>query len=113
MPGTEDSEEFAMRRKISVLLAVVLSAVVLGAAGCWYYVQTRSFMETAGRTAASVASEALGVPVDIGDIQVQSLHDIEIHHLAVYDRQAECIARAEKARVSFRLFLCFLSRLMR
>lgn len=96
-----------MKRKISVLLAVVLSVVLLGAAGCWYYVQTRSFMETAGRTAASVASEALGVQVEVGDIQVQSLHDLEIHHLAVYDKQAECIARAEKARVSFRLFSVF------
>ena len=92
-----------MKRKYLGMAAAVLGILMLGMAGLWYYMQTATFMEAAGSTAASVASDALGVRVDVGDIEVKSLHTLEIHNLAVYDKQAEVIARAEKAQVTCRL----------
>ena len=85
-----------MKRKYLGMAAAVLGILMLGMAGLWYYMQTATFMEAAGSTAASVASDALGVRVDVGDIEVKSLHTLEIHNLAVYDKQAEVIAQAEK-----------------
>ena len=93
-----------MKRRVIKILAAVLAMIVLGFGGLMYYVQTHTFMELAGQTAGRMASEMLGVQVDVGDIQVKSLHDLEIHNLAIYDKQAELIARADKARVTYRLF---------
>ena len=92
-----------MKRKTLGILAAVLGLVLLGLAGLWYYMQTSAFMETAGRTAASTASEMLGVRIDVGSIEVKSLRTLEVHDVAVYDKQAEIIARAEKAQVTYRL----------
>ena len=92
-----------MKRKTVGILAAVLALVVLGLGGLWYYMQTSSFMEKAGHTAAATASEMLGVRVDVGDIEVKSLRTLEIHNVAIYDKQAEIIARAEKAQVTYRL----------
>ena len=93
-----------MKRRVIKILAAVLVMIVLGLGGLGYYVQTHTFMEQAGQRAGRMASEMLGVQVDVGDIQVKSLHDLEIHNLAIYDKQAELIARVEKARVTYRLF---------
>ena len=79
--------------------------LVLG--GIWYYVQTSAFMDKVESTASTAASEALGVPVSVGAIKVNSLHDLEIHDLAIYDKQAECIAQADTARVELRLLSAY------
>lgn len=92
-----------MKRKTIGILAAVLGIVFLGLAGLWYYMQTSAFMETAGQTAASTASEMLGVRIDVGSIEVKSLRTLEVHDVAVYDKQAEIIARADKAQVTYRL----------
>lgn len=92
-----------MKRKYLGMAAAVLSILVLAMASLWYYMQTTTFMESAGSTAASVASDTLGVRVDVGDIEVKSLRTLEIHNLAIYDKQAEVIARAGKAQVTYRL----------
>lgn len=92
-----------MKRKYLGMAAAILSLMALGMASLWYYMQTSTFMESAGSTAASMASDVLGVRVDVGDIEVKSLHTLEFHNLAVYDKQAEVIVRAEKAQVTYRL----------
>ena len=81
-------------------ILVTISMMVLG---MWYYVQSNSFMQRAGEEISSLASQTLNTEVQIGAIEVKSLHDIQLHDLAVYDKQAELIARADSARVSFRL----------
>lgn len=93
-----------MKRRTLGILAAVLAVILLGLGGFRYYIQTSAFMEMAGQTVSTAVSESLGVQVDVGDIQVKSLHDLEIHNLAIYDKQAELIARADKAQVTYRLF---------
>ncbi len=73
----------------------------------WLYGRSASFMEMAGETAAAKATEILGVPVEIGTISMESSHSLVIKDIAVYDKQAECIARVEEARVGFRLLSVF------
>ncbi|SFT62111.1 translocation and assembly module TamB [Selenomonas sp. GACV-9] len=92
-----------MKRKSLKILAVVFSIIILGATGFWYYVKTSAFMESAGQKVSSVATEVLGVQVDVGAIEVKSLRTLELHDLAIYDKQAEVIARADKAQVTYRL----------
>ena len=85
------------------IAAGVLATLLLAGSGTAYYTKTESFMQGAGDTAAQAASEVLGVQVQIGEIEVPSLREVTIHNIALYDKQAECIARADEARVSFRL----------
>ena len=93
-----------MKRRTLGILVAVLAVILLGMGGIKYYIQTSAFMEMAGQKVSTAVSDSLGVQVDVGDIQVTSLHDLEIHDLAIYDKQAELIARADKARVTYRLF---------
>ena len=89
-------------KRLGVAAAVFAGIVLMGMLLC---ARTASFMEMAGATAAQKASELLGVPVELGSIEPESFHSIVIKDIAVYDKQAECIARAGEARVSF----CLLS----
>ena len=65
------------------------------AVGMWYYIQSNNFMQRAGEEISSLASQTLNTEVQIGAIEVNSLHDIQLHDLAVYDKQAELIAHAD------------------
>lgn len=76
---------------------------IIAITSLWYYVQTQNFMTRAGEEVSALATQALGTDVTIGEIQVNSLRDIQLHNIAIYDKQAELIARADKARVSCRL----------
>lgn len=87
-------------RKIA---AGILAVFLLGSGGTVYYSQTKSFTHSTAEKAAELGTAALGVELSIGEIEMNSLHDLVIHDIAVYDKQAECIARAEEARVGFRL----------
>ena len=89
--------------KVKNWIIGILMAVCIAVSGMWYYIQSNNFMQRAGEEVSSLASQALSTEVQIGTIEVNSLHDIELHDLAVYDKQAELIARADSARVSFRL----------
>lgn len=95
------------RKTIGIGIGAFLGVLMLVLGGIYYYVQTDAFMQKVEQTASSAASDSLGVPVEIGSVTVTSNHEIEIHDLAIYDKQAECIARADKARVDFRLFSAF------
>ena len=95
------------RKNIGIGIGALLGVLMLVLGGIYYYVQTDAFMQKVEQTASSAASDSLGVPVEIGSVTVVSNHEIEIQDLAIYDKQAECIARANKARVDFRLFSAF------
>ena len=65
-------------------------------------------MERAGEEVSSLAAQALGSDVTVDAIEVNSLQDIKLHNLAIYDKQAELIASADEARVSCRLLAAVL-----
>lgn len=95
------------RKTIGIGIGAFLGVLMLVLGGIYYYVQTDAFMQKVEQKASSVAADSLGVPVEIGSVNVVSRHEIEVHDLAIYDKQAECIARADSARVDFRLFSAF------
>lgn len=95
------------RKTIGIGIGVLLGILALVLGGIWYYIQTSAFMDKVEQTASTVASDTLGVPVSVGAIKVNSLHDLEIHDLAVYDKQADCIATADTAKVEFRLLSAY------
>lgn len=90
-------------KKIRATIGICMGILLIGALGSWMYLRSAAFMESAGRMAAEKAAEMLGVPVEVGEITIDSLHSLTIRDIVLYDRQAECIARAGEARVSFRL----------
>ena len=94
--------------KVKSWIIGTLAAGILAAGGLGYYVHTQNFMERAGEEVSSLATQALGSDVTVGKIEVNSLQDIKLHNLAVYDKQAELIARADEARVSCRLLAAVL-----
>ncbi|MBR3457204.1 MAG: translocation/assembly module TamB domain-containing protein [Selenomonadaceae bacterium] len=90
-----------MKGKILIAAVGVFIGIVLSSA--WLYVRSAAFMGEIGGKAAELAAEALDVPVEVGSIEVDSFHSLVVKDIAVYDKQAECIARAGEARVGFRL----------
>lgn len=91
-----------MKGKTWMIGGVLTAAIAVST--LWYYVQANNyFMQQAGEQVAALATQALGTQVDVGEIEISSLHELKLNHLAVYDKQAELIARADSARVSFRL----------
>ena len=92
-----------MKDKTWKICLLACSLMMLAAGGLWYYIQTNAFMAAAGDKVSLLASQVLATEVEIGDIEVNSLSDVKLHNVAVYDKQAELIARADNARVSFRL----------
>jgi len=97
------------KRTLAYGLGGICALLLLLAAGVWYYAQSRAdvLLAEVAATAETKAADVFGVPVQIGAIEVKSLNEIELHNVAVYDKQAECIAHADKARVSFRLLSVF------
>lgn len=94
--------------KVKKWIIGTLAAGCVAAGGLWYYMHTQNFMERAGEEVSSLATQALGTDVAVEDIEVNSLRDIKLHNLAIYDKQAELIARADEARVSCRLLAAVL-----
>ena len=81
----------------------ILGVLLLVLTFLWGLSQQEAVMAQVEQKAADMASEVLGTKVAVGEIAVNSLHEVTIHDIALYDRQAECIARAESAEVHFRL----------
>ncbi len=94
--------------KVKTWIIGTLAASIMAAGGLWYYVHTQNFMERAGEEVSSLATQALGSDVTVGEIEVNSLRDIQLHNLAIYDKQAELIASADEVRVSCRLLAAVL-----
>lgn len=91
------------RKTVQGGLLGLLLFLVLACAGAWYYVQTTAFMQMAGAQAGRLVGTALGTEVSVGSVEVSSLHGLSIRDITIYDKQAECIARADEAQVHFRL----------
>jgi len=92
-----------MKVKTWKIWALACGLLIMAVSGFWYYTQTKNFMAAAGGKVSQLASQALETEVEIGEIEVSSLSDIKLHNLTIYDKQAELIARADEARVSYRL----------
>ncbi len=94
-------------RRIWIAIIAIIVAVSVAAGALWYYARSESFAALVSSQAADMAAESLGVPVDVGSIEVLSLHELKIDNAAIYDKQAECIARVDEARVHFSLLSAF------
>ncbi len=81
------------------LIGFLLLALVF----VWNILQQETVMDQVEQKAAILASEALGTEVEVGEITVDSLQEVTIRDIVLYDRQAECIGKAESAQVHFRL----------
>ena len=92
-----------MKRKLIGISLTILALIMLGLGSMWYYMQTKAFMETAGQELTKAASDALGVQISVSDVELKSINAIELHNVAVYDKQAECLVRADTALINYRL----------
>ena len=70
-----------MKGKTWIIGAVVMALIAI--TSLWYYVQTQNFMERAGGEVSSLATQALGSHVEIGEIEIKSLRDLELHNIAI------------------------------
>jgi len=91
------------RKTIGLFCGIAAALVLLVCAGVWYYVQSGALLERAAGTIASTLTDQLGTETTVGSMELTSLHDATLHDLAIYDKQAQCIARAPEARVHLRL----------
>ena len=91
-------------RQRTYACAIVLAAVLLCAAAAVHIVRAEAFMAEAGRAAGRIASQQLGTDVQIGAVEIRSLHELAIDDIVIYDKQTEEVLRADRARVTLRLF---------
>ncbi|MFC2741511.1 MAG: hypothetical protein ACFN3F_07425, partial [Selenomonas sp.] len=78
-------------------IALFFFALLGGTAA--YIARTGAYVEEAGRTLSTKASEALGVPVAVGAVRVESWHTIVLDGVTVQDKAGEEILRAASAEV--------------
>ena len=98
------------KRRIAFAAAVIVLfffALVCGTAV--YIARTGAYVEEAGRTLSARASEALGVPVIIDAVRVDSLHTLTLDGITVRDKAGEDILRAAHAEVEMSLLAAFSS----
>lgn len=96
------------------ILKILGSALMIIALGGGFYInsQRTAIIEKALATAEETASEVLGVPVKIGDVDISDIDifnldrnsDVIIHNVDVFDKKKELIAHVEEAKVNFKLF---------
>ena len=98
-----------MTKFAKAVAGIITSAVITVTAGAGYiYTQREAILQKVAATAADYASESLGLKVEIGDIVIgnidtKSTSDITVKDVALYDKNSELIAKAEKANVNFKL----------
>lgn len=91
-------------RTAGIAAGILFGIVLLAMTGLWYFQQQReALFRQAGQTASVMAAEALGTEVSVGSIAVDSLDELTIKDVVLYDKQAECIARVREAQVHVRL----------
>ena len=81
----------------------VIGLLLLFMAAAWGFSQQTAVMAQVEQKAADMASEALGTEVSVGAIDVTSTRGVTIHDIVLYDKNAQCIAKVEKAEAHFRL----------
>ena len=90
-------------RQRTWVCAIALAAVLLCAAAAVHIVRAEAFMAEVGRAAGRIASQQLGTDVQIGAVEIRSLHELAIDDIVIYDKQTEEVLRADRARVTLRL----------
>ena len=90
-------------RQRTWVCAIALAAVLLCAAVAVHIVRAEAFMAEVGRAAGRIASQQLGTDVQIGAVEIRSLHELAIDDIVIYDKQTEEVLRADRARVTLRL----------
>lgn len=88
-------------KKAIVLLAVV---VAIAAAGIWCMNKSYSVMASLSPTLAQELSNALGVPVEVGELKVNSFHSVTVRNMAVYDKDRALVASSPAVTVNFSLW---------
>ena len=96
--------------RIIKILAAVLSVVAL-VGGFYINSQRANIIKNALTRAEKIASDALGVPVKIGSVNlddVQILHfdetsDVIVRDVEIFDKHDELIARVDEAKINFKL----------
>ncbi|HCB94008.1 MAG TPA: hypothetical protein DEP57_09450 [Selenomonas sp.] len=81
----------------------VIGLLLLFMAAAWGFSQQTAVMAQVEQKAADMASEALGTEVSVGAIDVTSTRGVTIHDIVLYDKNAQCIAKVEKAEAHFHL----------
>ena len=95
-----------MKGILKIGTGIILAAALLGG-GAYFASRTEVFMAETGSLAGNLAASALGTEVEVGSVEVSSLHDLTIRDIRIYDKQAETMIKADEARVGFRLLAAF------
>ena len=95
-----------MKGILKIGTGLALAAVLL-AGGAYVTSRTEVFMEETGSLAGNLAASALGTEVEVGSVEVSSLHELHIRDINIYDKQAETMLHADEAQVGFRLLAAF------
>ena len=96
--------------KVLKILGGVLIILVLGG-GLYINSQRSAIIEKALAKAEEIASETLGVPVKIGNVDFNDINfldrnknsDITVHDVEIFDKQDELLARVDTAHINFKL----------
>lgn len=111
LTGRDNEEEEPVKKGriafAAAVIALFLFALFCGTAA--YIACTGAYVEEAGRTLSVKASEALGVPVAVDAVRVESLHTLAFSGITVQDKTGEEILRAPRAEVEMSLFAAFSS----
>ncbi|MBR1859537.1 MAG: hypothetical protein IJ797_08570, partial [Selenomonadaceae bacterium] len=98
-----------MNKFAKAVTGILTGTILTVTAGAGFiYTQRDALIQKVAAKAADIASDALGTRVEIGDIIIgnlgtESMSDITVKDLALYDKNSELIARAESAEVNFKL----------
>ncbi|MBR4904507.1 MAG: translocation/assembly module TamB domain-containing protein [Selenomonadaceae bacterium] len=95
------------------VLKILGGALIILALGGGLYINSKrtEIIENALATVEETASKALGVPVKIGNVDLDKINlleldknsDIVIHDIEIFDKNSELIAKVDKAEVNFKL----------
>jgi translocation and assembly module TamB len=91
------------RQKCMLMAFSALLAVVLCLGAAFTYFRSAAFMDYVSSRASELLTASVGTEVRIGRIEVRSARELSLHDIAIYDKQAECLAQADEARVSLGL----------
>lgn len=89
----------AIRYTVGVASAILFIVV----ASLFYAIHSSAVSERVAGITSETLTDQLGTETEIGAVEIDSLHSVTIHDIAIYDKQAECIVKAPTAEVRLRL----------
>lgn len=92
-----------MQQKTLRLVCGLMILCSLLGVGLACFVASEGFMQAAAEQAAPMLSEKLGIRVDIGQVEIASLHKLRVREIAVYDKRSQLLGQAREADISFSL----------